>query len=879
MEEASNLQVYKNSEFTIDERVSDLLSRMTIMEKVRQLDQYMGTTFVNKAHPMQFTVMDRNAEFDWEKIEELIGQAGAGCIHDLYGNAEATNKLQKYFVEKTRLGIPVLFSEKALHGLLKPGCTVFPHAITQAATFDEKVPFEIGRGIAAETRSYGICETFGPVLDLAREPRWGRMEENYGEDTYLAGCMGTAMVKGLQGDDVSCPDSIIAEPKHFAVHGIPEGGLNMSHTSIGRHEMESYFLPVFEAAFAYGGAINAMCSYNAIDGQPCSSSYDLLTEVLRGRWGMRGFVRSDLGAIARLYKKHRTAASEKEAIKQALEGGTDMQYYDFPHEVYQTALIQMVEEGEISLATLDQAVSRVLLVKFMLGLFDHPYTDEKLSEKVVRCEKHRQVALTAGREGICLLKNKDNILPLSKAIASIAVIGPSANEIRLGDYTPFIEGFKPITVLQGIRDLVSKHTVVKYSKGTGILENELEFIPEECLINKEEPHGLFGEYYDNPELSGAPVFTRIDPQINFNWIIGKPDERLPEREFSVRWEGKIVPKISCNGKLGIITQDSMKLFIDGELIIDNWKKDELKKSSVPFSFEAGREYDIKVEYCKDKNGAQVVVAWDLEEKGFYEAIKIAAESQVAIVALGDSERTCGENIDRMELGLPGRQLELLKAIKKTGTPVILVLQNGRAMTLEWEAENMDGIIEAWYGGEKGGKAIAEVIFGDYNPAGRLPVSFPRNIGQLPVYYSKRRGGNDTYIEGNNKPLYPFGYGLSYTSFKYENLKLTSTEMSSQETITATFELTNVGDRDGDEVVQLYISDLYSSVVRPEKELKGLKRIHLRAGEKVQVNFDIKEDILKLLNKDFKWVVEPGTFKLMIGPSSDKEELYSEFNVI
>jgi beta-glucosidase len=871
---------YKNAKFSIEDRIKDLLSRMSVKEKVRQLDQYMGTTFIDKAHPMQFTVMNKDGKLLWSKVDEVIGEAGIGCIHDLYGTAKVNNELQKYCIENTRLGIPVLFSEEALHGLLKPGCTVFPHAISQAATWNEDIAFEIGRGIAAETRSFGVCETFGPVLDLAREPRWGRMEENYGEDTYLASRMGVAMIKGLQGEDISASNSIIAEPKHFAVHGIPEGGLNTAHTSIGKHEMLSYYLPVFEAAFVEGGAINAMCSYNAIDGQPCSSHYELLTETLRGEWKMPGFVRSDLGAISRLYDKHKTASSKSEAIKQALEGGTDMQYYDFPHEFYQDSIIEMVEQEKISIETVNRAVSRVLRVKFMLGLFEKPYIDETLSKRVVRCDKHLEVALKAGREAICLLKNKDNILPLKKDIASIAVLGPSADEARLGDYTPFIEGFKPTTILEGIKDIVSKDTVIKYSKGVGILADELEFIPADCLVNESGSSGLIGEYFNNLNLSGEPILSRIDQYINFNWIISKPDKMISEGGFSVRWKGKVVPKQSCNGYIGTSSQDSMRLWVDGMLIIDGWGRSVSARKSVPFKFEKNSEYTIILEYCKDNNGAQVTLGWNLgDEEGIEEAVKIAREAEVAIIALGDSEKTCGEGIDRCELGLPGRQLELLKAVHATGTPVILVLQNGRAMTIGWEAENVNAILEAWYAGELGGKAIAEVIFGDYNPAGRLPVSFPKSLGQIPVYYSRRRGGSDSYIEANNKPLFAFGYGLSYTTFSYENLQVTPGNLALGENVTVSFDVTNTGNLAGDEVIQLYISDLYSSIVRPEKELKRFKRIYFKPSEKHTITFVLTLKDLQLLNKDLEWVVEPGTFKIIIGPSSDKQELTTEFNVI
>lgn len=874
--------IYKNAGYSMEDRVADLLERMTIGEKARQLDQYMGTSFVDRTHPAHVTVMHRDGKIDRKKLEEQIGSEGAGCIHDLYGEAAAANELQRYFVENTRLGIPVLFSEEALHGLLKPGCTIFPHAITQAASFDEEVALNIGKCIAAESRSFGICETFGPVLDLSRDPRWGRMEENYGEDTLLAARMGTAMVKGLQGEDICSCGSIIAEPKHFAVHGIPEGGLNMSPANMGRHDIESDYLPVFEAAFCEGGAINAMCSYNSIDGQPCSSNRELLTGVLRDRFGMKGFVRSDLGAVARLHKNHRTAASEKEAIRQALTAGVDMQYYDFSHEFFQRSIVEMVCNGELQEAELDQAVKRVLWVKFKLGLFEHPYVEESYAESIVRCAEHLRIAHETALKGICLLKNCNGLLPLPRTALSIAVIGPSADAPRFGDYSPAVEGFEPVALLAGIKNMVSPATVVRYAKGTGILEDELDYIPDCNLIAEDGEKGLLGEYYETADFSGEPLFTRLDPQIHFNWIIAKPDERLPEKGFSVRWKGKLAVKKGFEGRLGFLTQDQVRLYVNGELIIDRWPAEVNEgQTSVPFLFQKNTCYELMVEYAKTNNGAQVLLGWSNGETEMEEAVKLVSESQVAIVALGDSDKTCGEGIDRRELGLPGRQQELLKALKKTGVPLVLVLLNGRAMTLEWEHQNMDAIVEAWYGGEKGGQAIAEVLFGAYNPAGRLPVSFPKALGQLPVYYSRKRGGNAAYIEGNNKALYPFGYGLSYTSFVYQGLKLSSGsyEIKKGQALDISFDVINTGRMDGEEVVQMYISDHFSSVVLPEKLLKGFQRVYLKVGEKRKVRFSIGFHELKLLNRDYQWVVEKGSFTVFLAASSEDLRLQADFDAV
>lgn len=872
------MAMFRNPQAPVEERITDLLGRMTIKEKVRQLDQYFGASFMSATHPHMDTVMANDATIEWDKVKEVIGDEGIGCIHDLYGTSEVNNELQRYAIERTRLGIPMLFSEEALHGLSRPGCTIFPHAITTASSWNPAIAESIGKAIAAETRSFGIHESFGPVLDLAREPRWGRVEETYGEDTHLAGRMGVAMIKGLQGDSLATDHTIAAEPKHFAVHGVPESGLNQSATSLGLNEIETYYMPVFEDAFTEGGAVNAMCSYNSIDGVPCASDESLLTGVLRGKWNMPGFVRSDLGAISRLQRSHFTAATEQDAIRQALEAGCDMQYYDYPHEVYQSAIVRMVESGEITEATVNEAVCRVLRVKFMLGLFENPYIDVALSGHVVRSAAHGEVALKAAREGIVLLKNEAKTLPLSKSLQHIAVIGPSADVARLGDYTPYVEGFEPVTLLQGIRNSVSSGTKVSYAKGTGILEDELDAIPMGSFIDGSGNLGLHGEYFDNPELVGEPVMTRLDPSIDFNWVIAKPDQRVPSFNFSVRWTGKLVPKHDVSGYIGTVSADSMRLWLDGELIIDGWGKDKSANAIVPIHLEAGRSYDIRLEYCKDTNGVSIILGWNHETASIREAVELAQRSDVVIVALGDDRRTCGEGVDRSSLDLPGKQLDLLKALYETGTPVVLVLQNGRPITISWEAEHIPAILEAWYPGERGGDAMADVLFGDYNPAGRLPISFPRTLGQIPVYYNRRRGGSRFYVEGDNLPLYAFGHGLSYTTFDYDGLQVEVAQGLPDPVIQVSVNVTNTGGIDGDEVVQLYVGDLVSSIARPDKDLRGFKRIHLKASEQSTVSFSLSGKDLRFLDRNLEWVIEPGVFRIMVGSSSEKLAVSQDFSL-
>jgi beta-glucosidase len=870
---------YKDRSLGDEARIADLLSRMSPREKARQLDQYFGASLVVASHPRMPTVMAEGAGVDWDAVRSTIGLEGLGCIHDLYGTAEVNNALQRYAIEETRLGIPILFAEEILHGLLRPGCSVFPQAIALASTWDPALVEGVGRAIAAEAASFGIREGFGPVLDLAREPRWGRVEETYGEDTHLASRMAAAMVRGLQGDQLRSGSGIAAEPKHFAAHGIPEGGLNTSHSSLGFHELREHYLPVFEAAFVEAGALNAMCSYNAIDGQPYASSRFLLTEILRGEWGMRGLVRSDLGAIARLHRDHKTAKSPKEAIAQALLAGVDMQFYDFPHELFESAILESLEDSSIAMRDLDRAAGRVLGVKLALGLFERPYAEPDASARVVRSEAHGELALEAARKAVCLLKNDGAFLPLAKSVASIAVIGPGAAQAMLGDYTPHIEGFVPVSLLEGLRRLASPGTSIRCAKGSLFAEDELEALPAEFLWDGRGGSGLWAEYFNDPGLSGEPALERTDPRIDFNWAIAKPDEKLAAKDFSVRWTGKLRLPSAFSGKIGLAGQDAMRLWLDGELVVDRWDEARRGPASIACELQAGRGYALRIEYRKDRSGAGFLLGWNDDSASIAQAVALARESEVAILALGDSPTTCGEGLDRSSLDLPGRQGELLRAVCATGTPIVLVLQGGRPLALGREAALALAIIEAWYCGEKGGLAIAEAIFGDINPAGRLPVSFPKTVGQLPVYYNRKRGGQSRYTDGDNEPLFAFGHGLSYTSFRYESLRLDSGELVPGERMGFEVVVRNVGDRAGDEVVQVYLRDLYSSVVRPDRELKDFRRVRLESGAAATLTFSLGPRDLSYPGADGAWIAESGDFEILVGSSSDSIELSATFRLL
>lgn len=866
----ADLKGYPFMDKTIDieERISDLLNRMTLEEKVRQLDIYSGTELAGDSETL--------TKFDGAKYTELFGDVGVGCLQNRYSSSKLNNQIQAYHIQNTRLGIPILFSEETLHGLVWPEATIFPQQIALAATFEPQLAYKQGRAIASEARSLGIHEGWSPVLDLARDPRWGRVEEGYGEDTYLGAKMAYKMVKGLQGDDLTQNNAIVAEPKHFSGYGAPSGGLNCGPAMFGRRDHANYCLPIFESAFK-AGALNTMCSYNTIDGVAVAQDRELLTDVLREKLGMKGFVRSDMTAVRMLHTCHFVAKNNREAIKMGIEAGVDMQLYDFPHEEYESTLIDLVKCDEITEETINISCSRVLRVKFMLGLFDNPLTDESLSQKIVNCQQHKNVALEVAEKSICLLKNQNNILPLKKSIKNIAVIGPSAAACRFGGYSSASSVDRAVTLLDGIKAIVSKNTNVTYNSGCSILDAYIKPIPQEWLRDENGKNGLTGEYFNTLDFSGEPVHTRVDSNINFNFIYSKPAQGVNADKFAVRWSGTLLPNRNFKGCIGLSTMDSMRLWIDGKLIVDGWE--ELNANQmVDFEFIKEKEYSVKIEYKNDQRGARVIFGYNHGRVNLDEAVRLARNADVAIVAVGDSEETCGENFDRADLNLPGKQLELVKAIHATGTPVVLVMQNGRPLSITWENDNIPAIVEAWHVGEQGGMAIAKVLFGDVNPAGRLPMSFPKSVGQIPVHYNRCPFSATKYVEMDWLPLYPFGYGLSYTNFEYSNIKLSKSNIKADETVDVIFDVTNVGSCAGEEVAQLYIHDEYSSVLRPYKELAGFKRIFLDKGETKTVTLTLGYEQLRVLNKNFEWVVEPGKFEVMVGSHSANILLTAEFCV-
>ncbi|HEU4389249.1 MAG TPA: glycoside hydrolase family 3 N-terminal domain-containing protein, partial [Blastocatellia bacterium] len=538
---------YLNAVLPVEDRVIDLLSRMSLDEKVRQMDMYSGERFKN------------GEDFSPDKTRQAIGSLGVGAIHDIYPkNADMINALQRYVIGNNRWGIPALIMCEMLHGYTGEGSTAFPMSIGLASTWDRDVMQQVGRVISAEARAHGVHYGLGPNLDLGREPRWGRVAETFGEDTYLASELGLAMVQGLQGDSLRSDSSMIAGPKHFAAHGVPQTGSNASPVLIGERSARQDYLPVFEKAFVRGGALGTMAAYSELDGVPCAANKWLLTDVLRGEWGFKGIVVSDLGAIRFLETTHHVSDSPKESIRQAIDAGLDMQFYDFPNDVFQNTVMALVNEGKLTKAQIDRAAGGVLLLKFSLGLFENPYVAPGLIAARVHTKQNQDAALQAALKSICLLKNQADLLPLKQTAKTIAVIGPNADKSRLGGYS--VRNRTGVTVLEGIKELAGPGRNVLYDEGVPLI-GKGQVISSACLLTPDRTgSGLLGEYFNNRRLEGAPALSRVDPELGFEWP-SSPGSGVKADGFSARWTGFLKPDRSFSGWLGISSDDGMRVWI------------------------------------------------------------------------------------------------------------------------------------------------------------------------------------------------------------------------------------------------------------------------------------------------------------------------------
>ncbi|NOU47397.1 MAG: beta-glucosidase [Bacteroidales bacterium] len=854
---------YKNPGIPMEERVDDLLARMTLEEKFWQLFMIPGDLSDGKEKYKHgifgFQVSAKGKSGN--EAEQLLDYSGGSAAKE---TAVLINEIQKYFIEETRLGIPIIPFDEALHGLVREGATVFPQAIALAASWDTALMGDVAHAITMETKTRGIRQILSPVLNIASDVRWGRTEETYGEDPFLTTQMALSYITQFE------QSGVITTPKHF-IANVGEGGRDSYPIHFNDRILEEIYLPPFKACIQKANAGSVMTAYNSLDGRQCSANDWLLNQKLKKEWGFDGFVVSDAGATGGSNVLHFTAKDYAESTKQSIENGLDV-IFQTSYDHY-PLFFEAFEKRMIDQKAMDEAVRRILRAKFKLGLFENPYVNPLESEKWNGTDAHRAVAKKAALESIVLLKNEKNQLPLDKNIKSVAVIGIDAEEARPGGYSG--PGNKPVSILQGIKNKIGTSCKINYSPGCGRESIDFVTIPTEnlnCFHDGKSESGLKGEYFNNTTLEGEPALTRIDPSLNFGWTLFSPDQKKIRYDcFSVRWTGKLIPSATGNFDIGIHGDDGYRLYINDVLIIDNWRKQTFQLLTKNYHFEKGKAYDIRVEFYETVGNVRFKLVWNLGvekkwEKEINQAVAMVGQSDVAIVVAGIEE---GEFRDRAFLSLPGHQEELILRVAATGKPVVLVLVGGSSITMSNWINQVSSIIDVWYPGDEGGNAIADVLFGDYNPAGRLPVTFPMHESQLPLIYNhKPTGRGDDYVNLSGKPLFPFGYGLSYTQFAYSNLKIDRPTIRSNESTTIRFSLTNTGEFDGDEVVQLYIKDLFASVARPVMELKGFQRIHLKKGESKELIFEITPELLSMLDEKMKSIVEPGEFRLMIGASSN-----------
>lgn len=783
-----------------------------------------------------------------------------------------------------RLNVPEYnWWNECLHGVARAGyATVFPQSITIAGSWDTDLMFRVGNAVSDEARAkhhefvrrgkrgiYQGLTFWSPNINIFRDPRWGRGHETYGEDPFLTGKMGMQFVKGLQGNDPKYL-KVVATAKHYAIHSGPESLRHNFNVQISERDLRETYLPAFRTLVKDGDVYSIMGAYNQFNGFPCCASTELLG-ILRNEWGFKGYVVSDCWAISDYYTFQGFSKNAAEASAVSVKAGTDLNCgASYPH------LKEAVEQGLITENEIDVSVKRLFKARFKLGMFD--------SEKEVKyaqipfsantSKENDALALEAAQKSIILLKNEKETLPLSKELKTLAVIGPNADnwEALVGNYNGIAK--HPVTVLEGIKNKL-KNTNILFAEGSHLAEGvcNLHPIPQENLMTAEGKSGVTGEYFANAELKGEPAFTRTDKDINFYWESGSPAPELNDDNFSIRWTGYLVPTVSGLYKIGCWGMPFLEIWLEGEKILSHNSEHHAFHHEKAVELEAGLKYKFIYEYKNSFGDGDAKLLWSVPNTNMLaEAEEIAKKADAVIVVLGLSQRLEGEEMpikvdgfaggDRTHLNLPKTQEELVQAIKATGKPTILVLLNGSALSVNWENENLDAIISAGYPGQEGGNAVADVLFGDYNPAGRLPVTYYKSVDQLPSFDNYDMDGR-TYKYFKGEPLYPFGYGLSYTTFKYDDLKLDK-KAKVGNSVTVKVKVTNTGKVAGDEVVQLYLRDEEATSPRPKVQLEGFKRIHLNAGESKVVEFELTPRQFSIIGANDKRVIEKGWFTISIG---------------
>jgi len=845
-------------------------------------------------------------------------------VLDLVGRmtvAEKVSQLTNQAAAIPRLGVPAYeWWNEALHGVARAGvATVFPQAIGLAATFDAPLVHEMAVVIGNEGRAkhhqfvrqgkrgrYQGLTFWSPNINIFRDPRWGRGQETYGEDPYLTGRLGVAFVRGLQGDDPRYYRAS-ATAKHFAVHSGPEQDRHHFDARPSERDLFETYLPAFRDLVVEAKVESVMGAYNRVNGESASASQRLLLDLLRRDWGFAGHVVSDCGAIDDIHARHKLVATPLEAAALGVTKGCDLEC----GSVYKT-LGTALERGLLKESDLDVALHRLMRARLKLGMFDPPERVRyaQIPYSVNDAPEHDRLARHVAQESMVLLKN-DGILPLRKDVGTIAVVGPNADDLvtLLGNYhgTPS----RPVTILAGIRSAVSPRTRVRYARGVDLVEGRQD--PRAAMaiesaylrpVRGSSEHGLTGQYFRGRELQGEPVVTRVDPKLVFRWDRGAPtDEAVARGEldaaraldgdgFSVRWSGTLLPPVSGEYELTVTANDGVRLFVDEEKLLDAWSETSVARAvSARVTLEAGREHELRLEYFEDVRDAELRLGWRLPSAGtpFDEAVAAARAADVVVFVGGLTAEVEGEEMrvsypgfaggDRTDIELPAIQKKMLEALHATGKPVVLVLTTGSAIGLGWAREKLRAIVVAWYPGQRGGDALADVLFGDYNPAGRLPVTFYTSVAELPPFADYAMEGR-TYRYFRGQPLYPFGHGLSYTRFAYSGLSLSRTRAGPRDRVEVALDVKNVGSRDGDEVVQLYARDVQTTAPAPIRELRGFERVALKAGEQRRVRFTLvpERDLARYDETKKAKSVEPGEFEVELGASSGDARLRGRLTV-
>ena len=826
-------ELYKNENAPVHERVADLLSRLTVEEKI-----------------------------------SLLRATSPGI---------------------PRLGIDKYYhGNEALHGVVRPGrFTVFPQAIGLAATWNPELQKRVATVISDEARARwneldqgreqkeqfsDVLTFWSPTVNMARDPRWGRTPETYGEDPFLSGVMGTAFVKGLQGDDPRYL-KIVSTPKHFAANN-EEHNRFVCNPQISEKQLREYYFPAFEMCVKEGKAASIMTAYNALNDVPCTLNAWLLKKVLRQDWGFQGYVVSDCGGPSLLVNAHKYVKTKEAAATLSIQAGLDLECGD---DVYDEYLLNAYKQYMVSDADIDSTACHVLTARMKLGLFDgterNPYT--RISPSVIGSKEHQQIALDAARECIVLLKNKNNMLPLNvNKVKSIAVVGINAGKCEFGDYSgaPVVD---PVSILQGIKDRAGDRVKVVYAPWKSAADG-LELIQGENF-----PEGLKAEYFENTALEGTPK-VRKEGWINFEPANQAPDPFLPKSPLSVRWTGKLRPTISGRYTFSFTSDDGCRLSIDNQLLINAWSAHAVSTDSASIYLEAGKDYQLKAEYYDNRDYAIAKLQWKVPQVGkatrldlYGEAGKAVRECETVVAVMGINKSIEREGQDRYDIQLPADQREFLQEIYKVNPNIIVVLVAGSSLAVNWMDEHIPAIVNAWYPGEQGGTAVADVLFGDYNPAGRLPLTYYKSLDELPAFddYDITKGRTYKYFKGD--VLYPFGYGLSYSSFKYSDLKV----KDGANTVSVSFRLKNTGKRKGDEVAQVYVRIPETGGVVPIKELKGFRRIPLKSGESRVVEIELDKEQLRYWDAGLgRFIVPQGAFDIMVGASSKDIRLQTVINL-